>query len=362
MANAINFQTRNPHPDLTAPAVTNSVPEQTWLRDLTDDQIRQGIVELSDSQRDEMIGHHFPAGNIRAGSVDEALRAAGADFEVAKVDLQPVIPGRPDMKLCQKSVGLYRTDTWKELGGCTKSYGVIQNHEAFAGAAALVKAGDAQISNVEVIDGGAKVRLACYMGASSLQRIGSTRPDTLAHFAMFEAAHGNGSAKGWLYTVNLACFNGMTSQSLAATYNVRHTSNGRDRVLEAQAKLLKIQEAAIEEVAIYADLAQRRMTLESFVEFAAELLDTTKEEVTDESDAKLIARRQKEIEELADYFQNSPGCVGQSAFDAYNAVTYKTTPRRDRFAKAETFASRFYGQQDGHAAGTKSKALRILTR
>jgi hypothetical protein len=337
--------------------------ESIWIKDLTDDQLREGIAGLSPAKLDHMIGSHFPGTKLPEGTtVTEALDRVNANFEVVKIPLQPVVAEGQLLPRMQTRVGLYRKDTLVELGSAGPTYGIIQNGEAFAPADILIANGEMALQAVQVIDGGSRVRLSGLIGTSHIEQLGGGR-DVLAHFGIFEANHdGVHSTLGRLYTIRVRCLNGMTSKDMAAAFSIRHTRLSLDRLKEAQSALINVSTAAIEEAECFGDLAQRAMGEASFVKFAGELLDEIRSPLDDESSVRQRNNRDRDIAELVEFFNHGQGNVGQSGYDAYNAITEWITPRRESLKTAAAFAKKFESQATGYHARTKSRALRLLTR
>lgn len=347
-------------------APRNSALHQDFLAHLTDGEIADGIAGLPAAKLESMVTRHFPGQRIQAASVTDALDKIGANFEVVKLPLRPARPdGEGTVMLPEMAtrVGLYRSDTWAELGSAGPSYGVLQNGEAFAAADVMVANGEMAIQSAQVIDSGARVRLSGLIGTSHIDALGQG-VDVLAHFGVFEANHdGIHSTTGRLYTVRLKCFNGMTSADTSGAFNVRHTSLAADRLKEASAAMLNLSTAALEEADCFAELAQRRMSEASFVEFANEMLDSIRKPLVEgESSERMFKNRDRDIADLVEFFEHGAGNVGETGYDAYNAVTEWVTPRIEKMRDAAQFAKKFESQATGYHARTKARALKILTR
>lgn len=350
-------------PDYTAETAGGFFGRMSW------DDVRHGIAGLDPKRRAQLLTRALPGDALPAGtSVEQALPLGGADFTVGKRPLQAVVGKAADGSQIRVDVPgkvvLVREDSNKPLGVTSDSYGVIQNTEAFAGAAALAKTdGEFQPAAVQVLGGGEKVRLSCLIGESTLQRADG-RPDVLGHFAQFETSHnGTGSALGKLFTLRLICFNGMTTAETVASYSVRHTANAVDRLAEAQAVLLGIREAAVRETELFQRLAYRRMSREEYVRFAARLLDEERGELTEESTARSRSIRESDLADLLSFFEGGQGNTGETAWDGFNGVSEWIDHRRAKLAETrEQFAKRFESANSGSGARTKARALRLLTR
>jgi len=337
-----------------------------YMNGMSAEQIRSGIQSMDPGRRSSLISRAFPGTPLPKGlTVAEALHEAGANFNVTMAPQHTKNPVTGEWQESRKSVGLLRTDTGAEVGSATGSYGIIQSVDCFAAAQALVERGTLSLDFCQVVDGGAKVRLGGLIGSSTIYQ--ASRPDDadiLAHFVLFEANHsGAGKSTGQLYTLRLACFNGMTSKELAGQFGIAHYANGTKKMLEASAALLHVHEAAVEEAAIFQRLALHELSLTRFREFAVDLLDDTRGfcDVDEDSKAR-VTRRVNDIEELENYFLKGAGNAGRTHYDAYNAVTDWLTPRRERLKDAQAFAKRFESTTSGNAATVRSRALNLLSR
>jgi hypothetical protein len=350
-----------------------------YTRGLTDQQLSDGIDNLSPQKVRSMVAKHFPGGaNVAPGvGLAEALRANGAAFEIEKVPTYHVTgthDGCPVFDVVPNRVALRRSDDHHVTGTAGADYGIVQTLDALAAPALLVQSGSMALQSVQVIDGGARVRVAGLVGSTTLQAIGRPKVDTLAHMAIFEAGHtGRHATTGAGYTINVTCLNGMTSKTAAARFSIGHTSNAAARTREASAAFLAVSESTLAEAATFEALALTEFRLDDMRAFSEKLANEERGEASeDDSERKRLAR-ERLIETWVHGFTNGTGCVGQSKWDCYNAITEDTTgvgalnPSEEiaaRYAKAKDtaakFAAAFDSQASGHYARRKDRALALL--
>ena len=336
-----------------------------FLRNLAESERSSAIAAIPSEKRDAIIRRAvgaLPGVDVRgAASVADALAKAGADFEVGLRPIMAVLSAEEAVEV-PFAMANVRLDTSKPLGVVGDTYGVVQTGEWLAGAQVLMDQGAFEPMSVATIEEGRRVQMIGLIGASEIPRLG-TRPDTLAHVGIFETAHdGRRSCAASLYTINLVCLNGLTTKELAARVVLRHTSRAVDRIAEMQETMLGLQRAAIEESEIFADLGSRRMSRADFRRFAAELLDSVRGEVAEEASNRKRLRRERDLEELDQLFEHGVGNVGQSAADAWGALTEWLTVRREQYRDSAKLAKAWDSQVSGHGARIRSRGLALLRR
>ncbi len=358
----------------------NSV-SSVYLGRMTDQQISDGIDGLPADRLERMVSRHFPGGrNVAPGtSLADALRSNGAAFEIEKVPTYHETgthEGCPVFDAVPGRVALRRSDNQHVTGTAGPDYGIVQTLDALAAPAHLVQTGAMQLQSVQVIDGGARVRVAGLVGATTLQAFGRPTVDVLAHMAIFEAGHtGRHATTGAGYTVNLTCFNGMSSKTTAARFSIAHSSNADARTREASAAFLAVSESTLAEATLFEQLAVTRMRLDEMRSFADALAEEERGEESEDDSARKRLARERLVETWVRGFTHGTGCVGATQWDAYNAVTEDTTGAgaehtteaiAARYAKAKdsaaVFARGFESQASGHYARRKDRALALLTR
>jgi hypothetical protein len=319
------------------------------------------IVELFPAERREAaIRRAIPGRPVNASSVEDALNQAGANFTVAKRPMMAVLDADHAVEVPGK-VALCRMDSGQPLGIATPAYGVVQLADVFAPAQVLVERGEMELTSLQVVNGGSKVRLGGLLGVSVIERLGgSEAPDALAHFASFEADF-SGAARNQarLFTLRLVCFNGATTKDSSGLVSIRHSLNAENRTREAYATLLNLSQAALREAGDFQRMASVPMGRNEYLRFAQRLLA----EVRGEADtADKVTRREREIVELCELFVNGAGNTGSTLWDGYNSVTDWLDHQHERSGKAKQLDRVFESNTYGTGDRVKAKARALLAR
>lgn len=233
-------------------------------------------------------------------------------FETKKVSIQDTngrsIPG---------VFSLQRTDTNKHLSVVKESYRPIQMDEMFE----IIDKASTEIGNIEHT-GWAESRAGRKMVLRSrlLSDIDLGGDIIQPHFYTVIDNTGMGSNKSIASTLRVACDNAMhlidTEEAIARTLGVRHalTFDGKieamiDNIRSNVNTTIKFGEVANK-------LRIEKFSREDMVKLTGELIP-----VTDKDSTKRINKREK----LVELFNNGRGNVGESKWDALNAVTeYET--------------------------------------
>ena len=233
-------------------------------------------------------------------------------FETKKVSIQDTngrsIPG---------VFSLQRTDTNKHLSVVKESYRPIQMDEMFE----IIDKASIEIGNIEHT-GWAESRAGRKMVLRSrlLSDIDLGGDIIQPHFYTVIDNTGMGSNKSIASTLRVACDNAMhlidTEEAIARTLGVRHalTFDGKieamiDNIRSNVNTTIKFGEVANK-------LRIEKFSREDMVKLTGELIP-----VTDKDSTKRINKREK----LVELFTNGRGNVGESKWDALNAVTeYET--------------------------------------
>ncbi len=337
--------------------VQNSV-SSVFLKGMTDEQIREKI----DARRGDLLARaikRMPGVKPHEdgfGNVAEALEAGRLNFTVKTEKIKGEHSGID----CPNHVRQYRDDTLGTLGVTGKTYGVLQYPDAFESLDILVRRGDAAIVNVQSIDDGARARVVALIGVSEFGSQNGA-PNTLGHFAIFEASHDMSiSVVATLYTMRLECFNGMTSREQTGIWKQKHTKRSGDRLEKLTREVLShLIGQAEAESEMFANLARKSMNQHEFADFAVELLGGPLEE--DASKSK-VTRRENDLEELFGYFVGGNQGAGATAWGAYNSVTRWIEAKREGIEDAARNARKFSSNLQGSGQRKVAQALRLLTR
>ncbi len=327
----------------------------SFLARMTDAEIRAKV----ETHGAKLIKRVFPGQHVEANNLPDALIEAGASFEVRKDPLM-VVHSADAAGEVETHKATVRVDTNAVLGVVGADYGVVQTLDAFRAVGILAERGDIALQNVEVIGGGARVRVTGLLGVTSLLSADGA-PNTLCHYGMFSASHdGNSSVTSWLYTLRVECFNGMTSRKLIGAHTLRHTSLVGKRVEEYATTVLADLLGDVEaERAVFSQLINRRLGTGEFGAFAVTLLGGP---LADDASQSMRTRRDNAVEELIGYFVGGNQGAGPTAWGAYNSVTRWIEGKREGIADAAKAAKKFASNTDGNGNATIARALRLLTR
>lgn len=332
-----------------------------FLKNLDDKDRALAVSKIPQNERLRLATQsRFPGAYTAGLSFDETIAKAGLDFEVEEA---PVFtnPTRASQRQVDGYKALVRTDNHVPLSVVSKTYGTVQVSDAFSGIKSLCDRRLAVPVSAWCHEEGRRFGVAAVIGNSSFgPRLGSDRPEVIAHYIVAQSGHDGSSAYSLTRdSVQLVCFNGATTRQRDSRIYLRHTSRIGDRVASAQRGLQTLVEDALEEQRLFERLAQDRFTLEQFVEFANELLTPPEKDATDRSRSIHLNK----VQTLADLFEEGQGNVGQSKLDAYSAVTEWLTPRRAAYEAAK-FATKYFNDTAPGArpAKLRERAVRLLTR
>ena len=361
-----------------------------FLHNLSKDEKRAAVEALGQEQLDKMAENYFRGSNVRgAKSVEEALERTDANFEVGLRPLVAVIDkGDPDNDVpptMAEVPGKFSTvrlgNTNWPLGVVGENYTTLQNGMAFGCMQTMIEQGSFEIMSCWQSGGGRRVGMEGLIGTTEVGRLESGEPDTIAHALSIETSHdGSRSRIASLFSIRLACDNGMTSYEMSGRTQLRHTSKVVDRMHEADGLLLDISHLAMEETALFRELKAKAMSKKQFANFAEDLLNAVRQTVTAKAPATKIdeeieawerkrERRDNEIAELVASFdrgKNEAGAEhgGKNSYGAYNVVTDDLTPRstEERYADSARFARALVAEREGHGSRVRSTALQLLQR
>lgn len=359
----------------------NSI-DAPYLRHMTDSQIRAAITSNPEGMA-ALVSRAFPGSSTcDARTLAEALAIAGANFTVEKRPLA-AFPTDPESALVNiakavqsgdaskmsEAIGTatpiathvanIRTDTCAPVGIVGADYGVVQTSDAMASAAILADRGDVKLAVAQVVDGGARVRVSGLLDAYTFESL-SGAPNTLANFVIWEATHdGSACTTAAIYTLRLECFNGMTSRDMIQSHRLRHTSCAANRVeAMTQGILQTLIGDAEAEREIFQRLVMVKMERVEFETFATTLLGG---ELTDDCTPSKRTRREKDMEELCNYFEGGNQGAGPTAWGAYNSVTRWVEAKREAMTDAAKNARKFESNLTGEGQRKVSRALRLLS-
>jgi hypothetical protein len=337
----------------------------TFLRGLSSEAQRDAIAGLDPERVKAIVRRALPGRPTGAATIADALAETDAAFEVVTRPLSVHLPNGDLMKHPEKVATLAVSATREPafLGTVSPAYGIVQNREAFAALDVMLERGLIQLTGVQTVDAGRIVRVSGLLGTTSIEGLRLGGADVLAHVAVFETSHDGSKPTGaWLDTLRLVCLNGMTTRETIRRVAIRHTSNAVDRVAAASAQLLELEEAAVKEAQLLAELAATPMVETEFRSFAEVLLNDVRGVLADEAKEAARARRADEIEELTALFSYGRGNAGVSLYDGFNSVTEWIDAKEAKRNDALALAKRFESSRFGAGAALKARAVQLLVR
>ena len=315
--------------------------------------------------RDDYIAKHFPGHLVSASSVKDALTMTGANFTVQKHPLicGPILlDGEQEHRMSHvpMQVGMVRMDTGEVIGTVGPNYGVVQTADAFQALEILTEREDLQIRNVQIVNGGARIRVTALLGVTEFLSI-TSQPNTICHFGIFEATH-DGTAKttATAYSVRLESLSGLTSRDMVNTYGLKHTSKVGERVERHSSQILKgLIGDAQAEAAMFSSMVNREMKLTEFENFAHMILGGPIHE--DDSQTKKT-RRENQMEELVGIYNEGNQGAGSTAWGAYNTIASWLEIKREKYRGTDKEGNKFDSNLSGDGQSKLRKSLKLLTQ
>ena len=315
------------------------------------------------------LGNKVP---VEAMTAEEAIEAAGMGWGVERKEvyvMQSKKQGRKNIEVPVAVDGkraIVRDDTQQVFAIMGENYTPVQNYEAFSFFDSVIGNSDAKYHTVGTLGGGKRiwlmVRLPSEMKLDNGQEI-------IQNILLTNSHDGTSALRIDHTRVNVVCANTL-SMALANArgnefkFRAKHTSMIMDRALEAR-NLLGILNASND---LFLEdcnrLIDTKFTLSDMEELARTLWADPK--IPHDQELKGIAR--VAVEKLTDLFTDGVGVEGQSAFDAYMAVTEFTDHYRPigrtlasiEDASTEMMEARVFSSWYGDGHGVRQQAFDVL--
>jgi hypothetical protein len=251
------------------------------------------------------------------------------------------------------SFGLFRSDNGGCVGIHSENFGFMQPSESLATlerARALVGGEWASVASTK---GGRQ--LAAFIQIEK-QITAPKRGDKVGlSIAYFDRFDGTGKARLQLLANVLACDNGMTRSDSLVTFSERHCASIRERFSAMEFNLaMKLQEQVEEMQSTVNALDNTPMTRSEVTAFARTLFPAIDE-------TNVSARTENVRSAIETGFVRGTGNVGQTRWDAFNAVTeqldWRGSFKETGFSREE---NRFESLVTGSASRIRSRALELL--
>ena len=256
-------------------------------------------------------------------SSEDAIKAAGLDYEVAKAkDISHVnVDGKRRTVSNPWWVQTYRTDTLEGFGCVGKNYQVIQNAQMFDFFDEIVGKGAAIFETAGALGRGERV----FITAKMPQHIVLPGDDVVDQYLLAFGSHDSMSSNFFAFTpVRVVCNNTLNAalRNLSYKYRIRHTGN----VEEKMAMAARVMGIANKLSQATEDIFQRMAATPVVDSKLKQLRWTTLGVSTDKVAAgEVAARTQNRFDEILEYnfaddTQKTLATKG-TLFGVYNAVT-----------------------------------------
>lgn len=298
---------------------------------------------------------------LREGKLGHAdLLRLAEDCELGETSL--IDPDRPEKGTRFDGVkGIFNATTGKHLGTFTDGFTFHQPEETLELVRAAVDTVGAQWSSVAAIRGGAQLHAFATIDAEIKA---PKRGDTVAlAIGANDFFDGKGVFSLGLYGVVLTCTNGARRNEVKFSMRSKHCSRLADRVNAVRFEIgMKVQDAVEEMRGFVHRLDSQDMTRAEMDTFSLKLFGLDSEAQLREGDQQAAKQTREKVEAVRYLFRNGTGNVGQTRWDAYNAVTEFA----DWFgafrnsANASVEENRFASMVNGGVAKLKARAEELL--
>ena len=175
---------------------------------------------------------------------------------------------------------------------------------------------------------------------------------SIGHFDYFD---GSGLEHFRMFANVIACNNGMTNSKALFSFSSKHIGNTSERIADLEGRLQYLFVQAKDEMqATVSQLDNSPMNRYEMQHFVAQLFPTKDE---DNIPTRVLNLR----EQITTGFIRGTGNVGQTRFDAFNAVTeyldWSSTFKETEFSREE---NRFESVLTGNVADVRARALELL--
>lgn len=237
-------------------------------------------------------------------TISEAFEKSGCNYSVEQAEIM----NSANLSVIPNKKVLYRGDNGTALGVVSKSYGLIQNSEAFSFFDIVAKTQGAKITSVTEYNEGARIVLTAESKNVGFE---ARRGDEVGlQYRLSNSFDGSGNAMISFYALRLVCTNGLTraDENVANRVSIRHTKHILTRMEEALA-IIAMGQKWIDQFKIIAQTLTQKIVDKQMVEnFLNGLFGET-------------TRSNKKKELVTGLFENGKGNDQGTAWDLYNGVT-----------------------------------------
>jgi len=260
-----------------------------------------------------------------AMTAEEAVEASAMDWGVNREPvyvMQPKKEGRKTIEVPVQVEGkraIVRDDTQEVFAIMGDQYTPVQNIEAFNFFDSVIGNSDAKYHSVGTLKGGRRIWLMVRLPSEMKLDNGQ---DIIQNILLTNSHDGTSGLRIDHTRVNVVCSNTL-SMALANAkgndfkFRAKHTSGVLDRALEAR-QLLGLIDATNE---LFIEQCNRLIDTKFSPVQMEELARHMWEVPVDDSFTDLKGIAKVAVEKMCDLFTEGVGCEGQTAFDAYMAIT-----------------------------------------
>lgn len=258
-------------------------------------EVRNGVASYAENGRKERAWHRLGQVFDRPMTMQEALEASHADYEVG---LQPIVALTPSLSehMAEENYAMsvfqdevidsivpnykvtMRLDTMKPLGIVTDSYGVVQNREAFAFIDTLCSGGLTDhapvIECAGVLGNGERVFVTAKFAEDII--LDNKGDDRVEMCMVFTTSHdGTGSVKCLCTPIRVVCNNTLNSalRNNVGCLSLRHSINVTKRLDLTNEENAEMACKALNLMKVYTNTLKQRFELLKAVKVAEKDLD-----------------------------------------------------------------------------------------
>lgn len=254
----------------------------------------------------------------RAPSIEEGLRAAGLDWGVRT---EPVY--LEDGRTAPAQATVRETDG-RILGAVGPSYTPLQNVEAFRWFEPLVESGDVELHTAGSLQEGRKVWVLAKIAG---QHAEVAKDDPVDNYVLLSNSHdGSRAVRVGFTPIRVVCWNTLSlAQDAEASKLIRvmHTSHVVEN-LDLLRETIDVGKRQFEAtVSQFRELQKRKMNKRDLRKYVAKVFDLKLRLPKDATAGQKAAVKRAEgtVQDVFELFREGRGNQGQTAWDAYNAVT-----------------------------------------
>lgn len=279
----------------------------------------------------------------KAVTSEEAIKLAGLDWDVKKVQLHYSINGVDHV--ANDTFGIVRLDTDEYLGSVGSRYKPIQNVHGFDFLDGVLSDFGAKYETAGSLYGGKQVWMLAHLPKQAFTINGG---DEIEPYVIFSNCH-DGSGSAWCYptSVRVVCANTfrLSKGEKSKGLSIRHTGNVKDKIKVAQTALgfavqsfeqfkedaetmyhkkIEIESYASELLDAVLDITQAEVDKGADVLAAAITKDSVQRDLEVKKLQKKIDKREKVLEEILERYEGERcgfGDMRGTAWAGFNAVT-----------------------------------------